>query len=95
MVFRSVIQDNEMWYTYVLRSKKGGELYVGSTNDLERRKRQHNSGAVKSTKHRRPLVLVYYEAIPSKKRAEERERYFKTSWGKRFIRKQIGGTPVE
>jgi len=78
-----------MWFTYVLQSKKDDNLYIGSTNDLKRRTKQHNNGQVKSTKNRMPLKLVYYEAIPTKKRAEEREQYFKTSWGKRFVKKQI------
>ncbi len=78
-----------MWYAYVLQSEKDKNLYAGSTGDLKRRFQEHNRGLVNSTKHRRPLKLVYYEAILSKKRAQERERYFKTSWGKRFLKKQL------
>jgi len=71
--------------TYVLKSKKDDKLYTGSTNNLKERKKQQ----VNSTKNRRPLILVYYEAIPTKLRALQREEYFKTAWGKRFIKKQI------
>lgn len=78
-----------MWFTYVLQSKKDDKLYIGSTDNLKRRTKQHNNGQVKSTKNRRPLELIYYEAIPTKSRAQKRERYFKTTWGKRFIKKQI------
>ena len=78
-----------MWFTYVLRSKKDSKLYIGSTDDLKRRTKQHDNGQVRSTKHRRPFELVYYEAIPTKRRALEREHYFKTTWGKHFIKKQI------
>ncbi len=77
------------YYAYVLVSLKTGTLYAGSTDNLKTRFSQHQKGQVKSTKHKRPLVLIYYEAIPDKKRALERERYFKTSWGKRFIKKQL------
>lgn len=75
--------------TYVLKSKKDDKLYTGSTNNLKERKKQHDNGQVNSTKNRRPLILVYYEAIPTKLRALQREEYFKTAWGKRFIKKQI------
>ena len=51
-----------MFYTYVLKSKKDGKLYIGSTNDLKRRLTQHNSGEVKSTKPRIPFILIYYES---------------------------------
>lgn len=78
-----------MWYAYILQSQKDREFYAGSTGDLKNRFKQHLQGFVTSTKHRRPLKLVYYEAMLNKKRAEERERYFKTSWGKRFIKKQL------
>lgn len=84
------------FYTYVLRSKKDDELYVGSTDNLKRRKAEHDRGDVESTKNRRPLILIYYEATLLKKRAEDRERYFKTSWGKRFLKTAISpATPVE
>lgn len=75
-----------MWYTYVLLSKKDGKHYTGSTNDLKRRLQQHNNGEVESTSYRRPLELIYYEACLSEEKARKREKYFKTSWGKRYIK---------
>lgn len=64
-----------MYYTYVLRSQKGGNLYIGFTEDLERRIVDHNSGKVKSTKYRMPLELVYYEACRNQDDALHREKY--------------------
>jgi len=51
-----------MYYTYVLISEKDGNQYVGYTKDLKLRFEQHKNGQVRSTKHRRPLKLIYYEA---------------------------------
>ena len=89
----------KFWYTYVLLSKKDNKHYIGSTDDLRRRKRQHDNGEVTSTSYRRPLEIIYYEAIPDEHRARMREKYFKTNWGRRFLKKQIGFTgqidPVE
>ncbi len=51
-----------MYYTYVLQSEKDGQLYSGYTKNLEERFEQHSIGLVDSTKNRRPLKLIYYEA---------------------------------
>jgi len=66
-----------MFYVYVLKSKKDGKCYIGSANDLKRRLEEHNSGKVVSTKNRRPLMLVYYEAFRSEKDARRREQTLK------------------
>jgi putative endonuclease len=52
-----------MFYVYVLKSEKDGNLYIGSTNDLGRRLNEHNNGLVFSAKSRKPFELVYYERI--------------------------------
>jgi putative endonuclease len=62
-----------MFYVYVLKSQKDGMSYIGSTNDLRRRVKEHNSGLVISTKPRQPLELVYYEAYKSENDARKRE----------------------
>ncbi|PIS42046.1 MAG: excinuclease ABC subunit C [Candidatus Kerfeldbacteria bacterium CG08_land_8_20_14_0_20_40_16] len=66
-----------MYYLYLLKSKKDKRLYIGFTNNLKRRLKQHNRGEVISTKGRRPLELVYYEAYSSKKDAMKREKNLK------------------
>ena len=62
-----------MFYLYILKSKKDGNLYIGSTNDLRRRLSEHNSGKVRSTMSRRPFELRYYEAYVSENNARKRE----------------------
>ena len=78
-----------MFYTYVLKSEKDGKLYVGFTKDLKQRFECHNNGLVPSTRERRPLRLIYYEACLSKDDALKREKYLKTYHGKMFIKKRI------
>ena len=78
-----------MFYTYVLISKKDGKFYTGYTQDLKVRFEQHSKGLVESTKNRRPLELVYYEACLDQKDATHREKYLKTYHGKMFIKKRI------
>jgi putative endonuclease len=62
---------------YVLRSTKDENLYIGSTNDLKRRFKEHNAGDVESTRPRRPLTLVYYEAYSAEQDARTREKQLK------------------
>lgn len=79
-----------MYYVYVLQSiKKTDWLYKGSTSDLKRRLKQHNAGKNFSTAPYAPLRLIYYEAYLLKKDTEARERYLKTSMGKRVLKKQL------
>lgn len=68
---------NDMYYVYVLKSKKDGKCYIGSTNDLKRRFKEHNNGIVPSTKPRRPFKLIYYEAYLSESDARKRESNLK------------------
>lgn len=81
-----------MYYTYVLESKKDQKLYIGWTNDLKKRYEKHNLGKVFSTKMRRPLILIYYEACLSKEDAIKREKYFKTGFGRRFLKNRLAGS---
>lgn len=62
---------------YVLKSEKDQNLYIGSTNDLEKRFNEHNAGLVFSTKIRIPFDLVYYEAYKSERDARNREKNLK------------------
>ena len=78
-----------MYYTYVLHSKKDQKLYYGYTHDLAQRFEQHKMGKVDSTKDRRPLELIYYEACCSQTDALHREKYFKTYRGHQFLSKRL------
>ena len=78
-----------MYYTYVLRSRSDGKLYIGFCLDLKRRFKEHVSGKVFATKSRLPLDLVYYEACLDKKKAVKREKYFKSGFGRRFLKGRI------
>jgi putative endonuclease len=78
-----------MYYVYVLKSLKDGELYKGSTSDLRKRFDRHNTGQVQSTKSRLPLKLVYYEAYSSKSDALKREKFLKTLEGGVSIHRQL------
>jgi predicted GIY-YIG superfamily endonuclease len=78
-----------MWYVYILKSELDGKLYVGSTDDLKRRLREHEQGRSKSTKNRRPLTLEAYIAVKEESLARSLEEYLKTGSGIATLRKRI------
>ena len=78
-----------MQYVYVLYSARDGNLYTGYTKDLKQRFEQNQKGLVASTKDRRPMELIYYEACLDQDDATRREKYFKTHYGKMFLRKRL------
>jgi len=66
-----------MFCIYILKSKKGESFYIGYTNDLKKRFMQHNNLENKSTKHKVPFELIYYEAYKSKSDDRYREKNLK------------------
>jgi len=80
-----------MFYVYVLESVNDSGFYIGCTKDLKNRMKQHNSGHVKATKNRLPMRLIYYEASLDRGDAFQREKYLKTTYGKRYVKKRLRG----
>jgi len=78
-----------MFYTYVMRSKRDGKWYTGTTSDLRERFKQHNAGKVISTKGRGLFEIIYYEACLDKKDAYRREKYLKSGMGKRYLKNRL------
>jgi len=66
-----------MFFMYILKSSQDNELYIGSTGNLKKRFKEHNSGLEQSTKDRLPFRLVYYEAYLSEAEARHREHNLK------------------
>jgi putative endonuclease len=77
-----------MHFVYILQSEKDHKYYYGSTSDLEIRIKTHNQGKVRSTKSRRPLILIYSETFLTKKEALQRELFFKSKAGYAWLKKQ-------
>ena len=76
-----------MFYVYFLKLLNGN-IYKGITVDLKRRISEHNYGKVSSTKNYRPVKLLGYEAYLFKSDAERREKFLKTTEGRRLFKKQ-------
>jgi len=75
-----------MYYVYVLKSQKDGNLYIGQTSNLNQRLECHNSGRIRSTKRRAPLELIHAEEFQTRGEAMKREKVLKDIKSRDFKR---------
>jgi len=83
-----------MFFTYILRSQLNRKYYIGYSDDLRRRLKEHNKGIVKSTRPYLPWKIIYFEAYSTEDEARHREDNLKlraNAWNqlKRRIRKSL------
>src|SRR4030095_276636 len=78
-----------MFYAYVLKSINRNYHYKGHCRDLDIRLQQHNAGMTISTRPYIPFKVVYFETFQSEAEAITREKYFKSSAGRRFLKKVL------
>lgn len=85
---------NLHWYfVYFLRSQKNGSIYIGCTNDLEKRIHEHNHSMSYHTKKYAPWELLYFEGFKDKKDAFMREKSLKLhAQGLRRLKERLQGT---
>jgi putative endonuclease len=77
-----------LYYVYILLTSNK-QLYTGYSSDVRRRVEEHEQGKVASTRSRRPVRLLHYEGYTLESDARRRERFLKTTEGKRLLRQQI------
>ena len=77
-----------MYYVYILLLSNT-QLYTGYTSDLKRRLLEHQHGKSEFTSQHLPVRLIHYEAYSLESDARRRERFLKTTEGKRLLRQQI------
>ena len=69
-----------MYYIYIIKSLKDLGYYIGSTDNINKRLKEHNQGKTKSIKHRIPFILKYTEEYSAKKEAKQREIKLKNNY---------------
>jgi putative endonuclease len=84
-----------MYYTYILQSETTGRYYIGSTDDPERRLRQHNdphyTGSKTTKRFQGPWRLVYSEPFETRGKAMGREKQLKSWKSRKVIQELIEG----
>jgi len=78
-----------MYYVYVISSLKRNYTYIGITDNLERRLKQHQSGYNRTTNAYRPFKLIFSEEFIDRLQARSKEKYLKTTYGRIKIRKML------
>ncbi len=78
-----------MAFVYILKSLSADKTYVGSTTDIVRRLAEHNHGKSTFTKTFLPWELVHKEEFADLAEARKREKYFKTSSGRKVLKKLL------
>ncbi|PIQ75988.1 excinuclease ABC subunit C [Candidatus Peregrinibacteria bacterium CG10_big_fil_rev_8_21_14_0_10_49_24] len=81
-----------MFHVYVLHSEKDDGLYVGYTTNSKNRLKEHNKVSVISTKARRPLKLIFLESYINEGDAVRREKYLKTTVGRKMLKVMLKET---
>ena len=79
------------YYVYIIYSKSLNKFYIGSTQDLEDRLKQHNAGRSRYTKPGIPWVIVYKETYQSRTSAYNREKEIKARKSREYIQDLIEG----
>ena len=75
-----------MYCVYAIKSLQRKYIYVGMTNNLERRLSDHYNGYNKTTKPYRPFELIYTEEFVTRSEARDREKHLKSGIGKEFLK---------
>ena len=78
-----------MFYVYVLSGKTRKYIYVGLSNNVQRRFGEHQNGLNKTTRPYRPFELVHIENFGTRIEARKREKYLKSGVGKMWIKQNF------
>jgi len=76
----------DIFFVYAIKSINRNYIYVGLTNNPDRRLNQHNKGLSKTTKPYAPFERMYLEKVGTREQARSREKYLKSGAGKEFLK---------
>ena len=75
-----------MYYVYAIKSRVKNYIYVGMTNNPERRIKEHNDRREGTTRSFAPFEVIMIEGCESRLEARKKEKYFKTGVGREYLR---------
>ena len=74
------------YYLYILRSEKTNKIYIGHSQNVGKRLRQHNAGESDSTRFACDWAVVHTEAYSSRSLAMKREKFLKSGRGRKILK---------
>ena len=78
-----------MFFVYVIKSVEKKFQYIGHTENIQKRIKEHNTGKTKSTKFYKPFELIYLEVFKTRNEAIIREKYLKSGIGREFLKEKL------
>ena len=81
--------ERKMFFVYVIKSLSHKNRYVGSTDNIDKRIREHNLGKCRYTKGRIPWSLIFSETYSTRNEAMKRERFLKSGKGREWLNKKF------
>ena len=75
----------DCYHTYIIYSESRDTYYIGSSEDLDKRVLDHNSGRSKYTKSGKPWLLKYSEPFKTRSKAVKRELEIKKKKSRKYI----------
>ena len=78
-----------MYFVYIIQSDLDQSYYIGFSENIENRLKEHNLGSTNYTSKKRPWSLVYFERFENKSDALKREIFLKKQKNKKFYQKLI------
>jgi putative endonuclease len=76
----------KMCYTYAIKSYEKNYIYVGLSNNPERRIAEHNNGKERTTRAYAPFKTILIEVHNTRTEARKREKYLKSGIGKEYLK---------
>ena len=77
----------DTFWVYVLKCNDDS-FYIGQTDDIPRRWKEHWKGEVSWTKPRLGVTLIHYESFPTREEAVKREKDLKTGFGRKWLKRE-------
>jgi putative endonuclease len=77
------------YFVYAIKSETDGRIYVGFSENVQNRVKEHNSGKTKSTKGYRPWKLFFTEEGKTRIEARKLEKYYKGGSGKEKLKNMV------
>ncbi len=84
------IGRRKMFFVYAIKSRERNYIYVGLTNNVDRRLKEHNNYENRSTKAYAPFDLIFIEAFETRIDARKKELYLKSGEGKEYLKSLPG-----
>jgi putative endonuclease len=78
-----------MYYVYILKSLVDDSKYIGITQDLKNRLKEHNANESKYSSSKSPYKIIWYSAFTKRDIAYKFEKYLKSSSGHAFTKKHF------